>query len=333
MIKSFISRGVGLVAIMLIALGLPLSGVGAQQAGQGLEISPPLIDLQVDPGQVIETEIRLRNVTEEALVARAQYNDFVAGDNEDGNPRFLLDDSPTGEQSPYSIKDWLNTIPEIKLDAGEQKTVKVTINVPEDAAPGGHFGVIRFTGAPPEVDESAVTLSASVGTLVLLTVAGDIQEQAGIAEIYTSQNNKKRILYEYGPISITTRVENTGNVHVQPQGTLVVRDMFGRVVESFTFNETKGNILPESVRKFENRYNKKLLFGKYTVQADVVYGKDKTIVSASSTFWVIPYKLVIIGLVVIALLILAIKKYNRYIVNRAQKGREDEQAKSTKKKK
>ena len=170
------------------------------------------------------------------------------------------------KKAVHTIKDWINTIPEVTLKPGEQKTIDVTLSVPKDAGPGGHYGVIRFTGTPPEVDSSAVSLSASIGTLVLVTVSGDVHEEASVAELYTSQNGKKRSLFEYGPVTINTRFKNTGNVHARPSGTVVVTNMFGKTVDTFKFNEIKGNVLPQSIRRYENSLNKRLLFGRYKVR-------------------------------------------------------------------
>lgn len=283
-------------------------------SGQGLEIAPPLLSLTADRGQVLHSEMRLRNVTTQTLVVQAQYNDFVAG-GEEGQPKLLLKGN---EQSPYSIKDWLSTIEALTLAPQEQRTIDVTVTVPKNAAPGGHYGVIRFTGAAPETDQTTVSLSASVGTLMLVTVSGNVKEAAQIAEIYTSQNGKKRSMFEYGPVTISTRVQNTGNVHFQPTGTVTVTNMFGKRVSNFQLNQTKGNVLPQSTRRFDVTLNKKLLFGRYKVMADVVYGKDNTIISKSMSFWVIPYKLIAICLAVLALLIFLIRRYNRLIVKKAQ---------------
>ena len=94
--------------------------------------------------------------------------------------------------------------------------------------------------------------------------------------------------------------------------------MFGKEVGSFQLNEQGGNILPGSIRRFEQTLDKKLLFGKYTLEADVVYGSQNTILSDSVSFWVIPYKLIALVVLGIALLIFFIRRYNRYIVKKAQ---------------
>lgn len=326
--KRFISV---FIAVMFLGLALLPATVHAQNAGQGLEISPPLLDLKADPGQAIKTQIRVRNVTKDTLVVKAQFEDFVAN-GEDGQPKILLN---PGDKSPYSIKDWLSAPATATLASQQREVMDITINVPKNASPGGHYGVIRFTGTPPELEGTGVSLSASVGTLILVNVSGNVTQSAKVAELYTSQNGKRGSLFEYGPITFTTRVQNTGNIHFQPKGTLQVTNMFGKNVYVGQLNQDTRNVLPGSIRKFEQTMNKKLLFGRYTVRADVVYGTDNQITSASTTFWVVPYKLIAIVILAIVGLFLLGRQYNRYIIKRAKKKQTDESSskKSNNKKK
>lgn len=304
--------------VALVLLTVPaLTGVRVfgQGAGQGLEISPPLVDLKLNPGDVKEIQINVRNVTSDTLEVSGQINDFVA-EGEEGQPKLLLEE---GEESPYSIKAWVTGLESVTIKPQERKSLKAVINVPRDAAPGGHYGVVRFTGTPPELKDSGVSLSASVGTLVLVNISGDVKESAKIAEMYTSQNDKKRSVFEYGPITLGVRLENDGNVHFKPGGTVRVVNMFGKELASFQLNDKGGNVLPGSTRKFEQQLGQKLLFGRYKVTADIAYGSNQTIITGEKTFWVIPYKLIVIGIAVIALSVFLIRRYNRYILKRAQK--------------
>ena len=309
-----------LSAIVLVLAILLIPGWASAQGnrGQGLEISPPLLQVDTDPGKTVKLEVRVRNVTQEPLLVKIQTNDFTAG-GEDGNPKLLLE---AGEQSPYSLKEWINTITEVTLNPGEQKPITIILDVPIDASPGGHYGVVRFTGTPPGLEDSGVSLSASIGALMLVKVSGNIQEQAKIAELYAqNQKGQKRSLFEYGPLDLITRIQNTGNVHVKPSGTIRVTNLYGREVQSLNFNQSGGNVLPASTRKFSNILDKKLLLGRYKMQADIVYGAESTIISGSTYFWVIPYKLILIALALIALLVFAIKRYNKYIVKKASKNK------------
>jgi hypothetical protein len=62
-------------------------------SGQGLEISPPVIELAADPGQTVTASIRVRNVTAGQLIAKGKADDFGAGTDESGQPKLLLDET------------------------------------------------------------------------------------------------------------------------------------------------------------------------------------------------------------------------------------------------
>lgn len=312
MFKRILSVAAVVGAIITISLpGL----AAAAPAGQGLEISPPLIELKADPGKTVTTQIKVRNVTQQTLVVRAEFDDFIAND-ESGAPKLLLKED---EKSPYSLKDWLQTPDQLTLKPAQQQAVTLQIVVPANASPGGHYGVVRFTGTPPEIADTGVSLSASVGTLLLVNVSGNVKQSAKIAEVYTSQNKVHGGFFETGPVTVTTRVQNTGNVHFKPRGTVQITNTFGKNVYVGQFNPTERNVLPSSIRKFNNEFAKKNLFGKYKVNVDVVYGTENQIASSQVTFWVIPYKLIIITLVLIAGIIIVFKNYNKYIISKSQK--------------
>lgn len=302
-----------LVGLLVVITGSNTLPAVAAQAGQGLEVTKPLYDLRTDPGQDVKFRVKVRNITTDTLLIKTQYEDFVA-DGEDGAPKILQGSS---EKSPYSIKDWIESIPSVTLKPGQQVPIIVTLNVPSNASPGGHYGVIRFTGTPPEIADTGVSLSASVGSLILVNVSGKTTESAKIAQIYVSHNDKRSSFFEQGPLVITTRVQNLGNVHFQPHGTLQITNMLGKNVQVSQFNPQNRNVLPGSIRRFNNTLDKSRLFGRYVVHADVVYGSNNQIASATYSFWVIPYKLILSLILMIGILVFVFKQYNRYIISKA----------------
>lgn len=102
---------------------------------------------------------------------------------------------------------------------------------------------------------------------------------------------------------------------------MVVTNMFGKNIATMKVNQSNGNVLPSSTRRFEESLNKKRLFGKYTAAINLAYGTQGQLLMGSTTFWVIPYKIVaaaILALIIlILLLLLVIKRYNRWIINRS----------------
>lgn len=293
--------------------------------GQALEIAPPVIYLNADPGQSIKTQILIRDISSGNLIVNGTVNDFVSG-GEDGTPKILLEKDK--ETSPYSLVSWVAPLPSLLLIPKEIKSMTATVNVPKDASPGGHYGVIRFTSTPPTPDGSGVSLAASIGVLVLLTVSGNVKEGLSVKDLTVSHGGKKGTFFESSPLEFQETLKNSGNVHVQPTGQVTITNMFGKKIAAVNVNLPPGNILPQSTRTFKQPLDKtvignKRLFGKYTASLKVTYGSDKKVATSTLVFWVIPYKLIIaiIFLLVGAFFLLRflIQRYNRRILTQNQK--------------
>lgn len=323
-----------LLATAIVTLSVGVFGIGsfvvsAQEpdpntTGQALEIAPPVLNLTADPGETVTAQISLRDISSGPLVVTGEVNDFVAG-GEDGTPRILLDED--AEDSPYSLKDWIEPLSRLTLEPREIQDLPITIRVPANASPGGYFGVIRFTATPPELEDTGVSLSASLGALVLLRVNGDAVEGLEVEEFSTSSNGKAGSLFESTPIDFIVRLKNTGNVQEIPAGQVAITDMFGKTIATVNVNLPPRNVLPGSIRKFEPSLDSsvlgnKQLFGRYTADLAVTYGSEGQTVTSSHTFWVIPYRLIgiVIALLVIGFFALRyfIGRYNRSIINKAQ---------------
>ena len=309
---------------------LPVFGVAAntpnQNVGQALEIAPPVLNLKANPGETIKTSISLRDVSTSPLVVRNQINDFVAA-GEDGTPKLLIDENGNAESSPYSLKDWVQPLPQFTLKPREVNQLPVTIRVPANAAPGGYYAVVRFTASAPGLDGNGVSLSASLGTLILLRVNGDAKEEMKIEEFSATKSGSPNWLFESAPITFITRVKNNGSSHEQPTGQAAVKDMFGNAVANVNFNLGQSNILPSSIRKFEQPLDSsvignRVLFGRYTADLKMSYGTQGQTMTASTSFWVIPYRLIgfAILLIVIAFIVIriALKRYTERAVAKSR---------------
>jgi hypothetical protein len=331
--RSIILAGalsLGLLALSVVSTAsvnaqAPAAG-GRPGSGQALEIAPPVINLTANPGQVIKTQISLRDISNDKLRVTSQINDFEAA-GEDGTPKILLD---AGEVSPFSIKTWVAPLPQLLLEPRQIRNLPVTITVPANAAPGGYYGVVRFTATPPELEGTGVSLAASLGSLVLIRVNGAAKEKIEIADFSVSKNGKTGSMFESAPIQFIQRLKNTGNVFDQPSGQVTVDDMFGKRVGTVNVNLPPRNVLPASTRKFEQPFDKsvigdKRLFGKYTANLTIKYGSTKQTITESITFYIIPYKLIGIALAVLIggfiILRLMLNRYKQSILRGSRGGR------------
>jgi hypothetical protein len=291
--------------------------------GQALEIAPPVLNLTADPGESIQANISIRDVSTSPLVVTSEVNDFTAN-GEDGTPKLLLEE---GETSPYSLKAWVAPIPSLTLKPKQIESLPVTIRVPADAAPGGYYAVVRFTATPPELEDTGVSLSASLGTLILLRVNGDAKESISVEQFTASKDGTVGSVFDAAPLDFIVRLRNEGTVHQQPTGRIAVKDMFNNHIANVNVNLAQANVLPGSVRRFEAPLDKAVigdrwLFGRYTADLTVTYGSAKDTTTSTMTFWIIPYKLIaaiILGLLLLFFIIrIALKRYNEYIIGQTR---------------
>lgn len=309
------------VAIVSVAI-IPMLSTGVASAAdtsQGLQVSPVIVDLNSEKGGSYTLKLTITNVTVNTLDVTATTNDFTAADNT-GNPKILTDTSAPA--TTYSLRSWVAPIPAMTLQPKQSQTITVAVNVPANAESGGHYGVIRFSGVTPK-GQAQVTLNASVGTLLLARVAGNITEKLVIKDMFTEQKGKRAGLFSNGPVNIVTDVSNSGNVHVKPVGTMTIKDMFGKTVGSYPFGSNIKNVLPGSTRRYEQSFDKKFMFGRYTAHLEAGYGTTGGVLIGDKTFWVIPLKLIAFVVVFIILFVLLfrrlLKGYNRRVVRKAQR--------------
>lgn len=266
----------------------------------GYLVSPVRVELNLDKGQSQTVTLTVENPTSIETTAQAVINAFEASSDETGQPKILLDNS---NPPSNDFKSLVSAIPDVTLAPHEKKDIPVTITVPNNASAGGYYGAIRFVAAQGD-NEKNVALSASVGTIFLVRVSGDLVEDLQLVEFTAAKNGDTgRIFIGSGEMSIVTRLKNTGNIHVKPFGRIQVTDRSGKIVQEYEFNSTdpRANVLPSSTRKFTDVLTPQKWVGKYTITANLGYGTGGNLITAKNTFWVIPiwFVIALAGLIVI----------------------------------
>jgi len=309
------------VAPALAATTTNSSGTGA---GNGMRVSPVHTDLTMTPGTNTTLDVYVTNVTNSKATFEAIINDFTASGDETGNPAVILD--PTKSAPSHGLKQYIAPIANFTLNPGEQKDVKAVISIPRNAAPGGYFGAVRFAVANTAPGKN-VSLSASVATLVLVKVSGNIAEQMSIASLDARAKDKPHGLFTSNKnIDAVVRFQNEGNVQEQPFGKILVKDIHGKTIGTYDVNNTTpaGNVLPGSIRKFTVPLKGIGKFGKYTLLGNFGYGSGGQLLTAKTTFYVVPIPVIITVLVLIVLILVGIfevprliKRYNQRILRQA----------------
>ncbi len=267
----------------------------AKIKGEGLTISPTLEELTLEKGKSHSDVIKVTNPTGKTMEVYPQIMNFSAV-GEGGEPTFY---PVTDEEQNFSLAHWIE-FSQTKLALTPEQIIEFDykIKVPTDAEPGGHYGVIFFATEPPEIGQDAnkVALSSMIGSLILVKVPGKIIEKGSLEEFSAKQ------FYFNPPVDFITRIKNSGNIHFKPQGEITLKDMFGNELKRIPVNDSKGNVLPDSIRKFENNWdgNGKIRIGRFTADLRIVYGDKEITLDDKLVFWIIPWWLIVaVGVVVV----------------------------------
>ncbi len=293
------------------AVGLigPLQSIVNSQSssdnGSGLSISPTRTELQIQPGGEDVVKLNVRNVTASDIVAKVFVNDFTS-DDETGEPRIIIDE---GEDSSTSIKSFLSDFNDIELAAGEDKSIDIKVTIPEGTPAGAYFGVIRYASIPvgsSAPEDGQVSLTASVGSIVLIEVPGDIREQVQVRGVFVYRKGVKGTFFTDKPEEIGVNINNQGNGFIKPFGNISVTNPRGVQVASYELNNSdpRANILPESSRTFRNSFEGVSFPGRYTVTANVSFSNGGEVLVFKSTFWYVPFWA--LGLLVLLLIVIAL---------------------------
>lgn len=298
---------VRIIAVIAVIVGLfawvsPLAGANDQPVNT-LKVSPVRTDIEVLPGESKAVQATVTNLTDAEITVRALTNDFIAGD-EWGTPSLILDEN---EFAPtHSLKRFMGPLPDVAIPARQARTVEVLITVPESAQAGGYFGAVRFAPTTPN-SGGQVNMNASVASLILLTVPGDITEKIELTDFNIEQDRKSGTYFNSSnDLHAAFRFENKGNVQIGPFGKISVKK--GDTVvheEDFNNKDLRDMILPDSARRWEIPLKNIGSFGKYTVSAVFTYGTTNQTIEVTKSFWVVPMS-VIIATIIIILAIVAL---------------------------
>ncbi len=335
-LKIYKNRVFAVILVALIALAALLApGLtrAQEEGGSGLSISPTRTELSLLPGTSDVVTVSLKNITSGPIDAKVFINDFEP-DNETGEPRIVVDPE---RKNAASISGFLSGIEDVTLLAGESKDVSVDVTIPENAAPGGYYGALRFQAVPVgsstnQTGGSEVSLTANLLSLVLIEVPGDIEQKVAVNSVRAYLDTNAGSIFTKKPNFVGIKIENKGNSFVKPFGRVSVKNFRGNEVFTYELNDSnpRSNILPTSTRIFKDRLTnleKKSVNGlevtnetspitspgRYTITADVSYGNGGEVFTVSSTFWYIPgWLMIVLGVLLLGLILGAYMLYRKY---------------------
>lgn len=289
--------------------------------GLNLTTSPLPISLTTDPGSTVSAQLKIKNGGNESETIQVALMKFGAYGAE-GKPKLL--DREAGDD----YFDWVTFSPNnFTLAPNEWKTVTMNINVPQNAA-FGYYYAVTFSRKDNVVENGpkVTNISGSVATLVLL----EVRSPNAVRKLEMSDFSLDKGIYEFLPVNFTVKLKNSGNVHILPKGNIFISQGNKKNLAILSFNETVGNILPDSYRNYLTKWSDgfpvhkekvvdgkvvkfldwdltkitNLRIGKYQATLLLAYddGQRDIPLQAYVDFWVIPWRILIGGGVIIILI-------------------------------
>ncbi|MBA3757573.1 hypothetical protein H0X09_01795 [Candidatus Saccharibacteria bacterium] len=297
-------------------------------AGINLQISPLPIELNAKPGTKASADLRVRNAGTKSERIKAVIRAFdVQGDEGQVNFRNPRPDEQYVKWITFSKA-------EFEAPPGEWQTIKMNIDLPKEAAFGYYFAVQFQRATPVKPAPGTTGIEGAVAIFILLNA--ERPDASRKAEVTSFTANRKS--YEFLPVDFKIGVKNTGNVHLAPSGNIFIR-RGSKQVGVVELNQGGGNVLPSSSRRFSSSWSdgfpiykdvvengrtvtdeqgqpkrklswnlgdvQKLRFGHYTADLVLVYndGQRDVPVTASVSFWVVPWRL-LIGLLFVSIFVI-----------------------------
>lgn len=316
----------------------------AQESNYDVTVSPVFFDLTTNPGGTVSDRIRVRNNTSSPIPVKVEVKRLTGDEN--GELTFNEDNSDNS-------LDWINfQDTTVTLAPLEFTNIPFTIEVPEDAA-YGYYYAINLTQAESGTDSTGAAISGAAAIPVLLNVRKD----GAKAELKLNEFEVESFINDTLPVNFNVKLENTGNVHVRPRGNIFISGMGKDNITSIDINPNGAAIIPNTVRTFpaswtagflvkeqviedgqpkidsdgrpvmklKINWNKvtEMRLGKYTANLIVVYddGTRDVPIESSKSFWVIPWKALIVAIIAVVILVLGVRFIFRRMVNREVKRR------------
>lgn len=275
---------------------------------KAITVGPAKIEYKVDSGQTISDKLFVLNEGQETRTFYAAFEKFT---KVGGEIKFL-------PSEPAELAEWFKMEKSVTLKPGEQKEIPLTIEVPKNAPPGGHFAVIWWGTASPGAKEVAIVTRA--GILVLLQVSGEVNEKGEVIEFLLPDG--KFFVFKL-PEDFVVNFKNQGNTYLKPQGEIVVKNIFGSAIAAFRVNSKERIIFPDNSQLLDvaKKFDKlPFAFGFYKAELALQWGEKQNDIQRDIWFFVFPWKTVLIVVIILAALLLiatkGVKKYNQWIIKK-----------------
>lgn len=255
---------------------------------QSLRVTPIINDLQLISGKRTTFPLTIQNLSKDPIGIHADISGYDQ-----------IGEVPLFEQKPSAMINWTHlSKQDILLPPHSTKTIIVTITPPSHLPPSGYYETIFLT---PIVNQQIVPGSpiilSRVGALVLGTI-GKLNYDQLAKKVKISDFSPSHAVVNTFPKTISFTVSNYYFTHFDAKPFLTITPLFGKAQTTLIADK---HVLPNSARiwQYQPTVQTNRLFYRMHLAISVGDGKQ---VFADTWFVVVPYRLLIIVLLIAVML-------------------------------
>ncbi|HUD06478.1 MAG TPA: hypothetical protein VMR34_01190 [Candidatus Saccharimonadales bacterium] len=316
-------------------------------SGTNLTTSPITLGLNIKPGSGETQTLQVKNNASTPVQINMQIKTFGAYG---ASGQAAITNFPSSDPAASYIKLSPTTF---MAQPGVWNYVKATIALPKVASLGYYYAVVFKPIVTNPVTLPNHNVVTGSNAILMLVDTGSTNE---IKQVQVANFSATKHLYEYLPASFNVVIHNPGNIFLAPSGDIFIsRNSNGtNTIDSLPINSGGGNVLPDSNRGFsanwqngsplfvplvvngQPAYNKKgqpvlqlkwnfsqinkLRIGKYFAKLALAYnnGNHEVLLNSTISFWVIPWKILLVLLLIALLVLFSVYSLVRSIIRRTK---------------
>jgi hypothetical protein len=304
-----------LVAILITLYPLSTRAADSGNDGFNIQVSPSPLTVSLKPGQRHTAVVTVRNLSSHSETLRPRLNGFTID--------AVSEKIELKPEVPLGLDEWISfKQTSLNLAPGASQPLEIVYNTPKNV--GFSYSLaITLNPADRRPEQQGATYQAQVAVFNLINIDRPGAQRELVVKEFKSQKSR----YEFLPANFELTLENKGNVIDQPVGNLFIQREFddSEPITTIPINEANGYILPGLTRTFDSSWRQgfprhetladgsgktrlswhwrdigSLRMGKYVAKVVLVYndGQRDVPIVASTTFWVIPWKLILVTILI-----------------------------------
>ncbi|HNW23441.1 MAG TPA: hypothetical protein PKH06_01620 [Candidatus Dojkabacteria bacterium] len=315
----------GIIFLPILILLLSVSPSFAQ-TDLSIGVAPTSKVLKMSPGEVYSDEIVFWNISQTGDTYKVFISGFEQIENQPGTAIILTPEDDA--KALYSASKWFTTEKDtLYLEPNKNIKLKYSITVPQDATKG-EFNAEIFLISQTEFEQigTGAFTNLAAGTPFLIQIGDEFVENA---ELLSFISDKK--IYEKINVKLLTHIKNIGDTHITPTGEIVIENIFRQEVARLPFNKNNQSLLRDTDGNYEDIWlqssylspNNAIALGPLKAKLFVTYRSFQpgfAVLNAETTFWIIPWK-IIIAITVTILLAIIVKAIRKNLAKKNNENR------------